>query len=524
MKASRFFALLLAVAMMACCMSALAEFPLTEEPVTLKIMARTNSFYPNQDLGSVGNMIAYEEMTGVHIEWENLDPSVFNNTLAASIASGEYPDIIFKGNISNEQAYTWGTDGILVDLAPYLEEYAPNFYALMKEYPDIEMAITAPNGAIYGLPQVVLAPQMRVPTKMYVNNKAVEIIGMDLPTTTAELYDFLVALRDSDWNGNGEADEIGLICSTNWLYKYFYGTFGLRTRGAHHDVVDVDPETNELRIFGQSENYREFLEYLHLLYSENLIYQEIFTEGNKNVAALAGQERLAVDIDTTLYNIPTDFVADWEGLKYQLEGPDGYAISSEIRSNLHSTGNFAITTACQNVELALKWVDFFYSAEGSLFYHAGVEGVNWEVKEDGSLGYTAETAALRTSDITQDAFIAMFAIWPGGRNPSVMFDNLWGGEYEAEPAATAFELINYASDVIWPIFSWSVEENAVVSSVQNDIKSYITSFTAQVIAGEIELTDDTWNEYVAHIDTMGAAELIAAYQSAVDRIYDGGAY
>lgn len=46
MMKTRIFTLLLAVMMLLSC-TALAEFPLTEEPVTLKIMARTNSFYPN---------------------------------------------------------------------------------------------------------------------------------------------------------------------------------------------------------------------------------------------------------------------------------------------------------------------------------------------------------------------------------------------------------------------------------------------------------------------------------------------
>lgn len=78
---------------------------------------RTNSFYPNQNLGDVANMKAYEEMTGVHIEWENVDPSVFNNTLAASIAGDELPDIIMKAALSNSQMFEWGEDEILVDIA-----------------------------------------------------------------------------------------------------------------------------------------------------------------------------------------------------------------------------------------------------------------------------------------------------------------------------------------------------------------------------------------------------------------------
>ncbi len=527
MKAKRILSLLLTLVMLVGCTSAFAEaqFPLTTEPVTFKVMARTNSFYPNQNLGDVANMKAYEEMTGVHMEWENVDPSVFNNTLAASIAGDELPDIIMKASLSNSQMFEWGEDEILVDIAPYIDTCMPNFKALLEQYPDIAKAITAPNGAIYGLPQVVLAPQMRVPDKMYINQKALEKTGKEMPKTTDDLYELLVAIRDCDLNENGVADEIPLVASVNFLYYYFYGCFGLGTRGvAHHTVVDVDPDTNELRIFAQSDNYRKFLEYLHKLYSEKLIYQEIFTDGNKSVAALSGEQRLGISCDTTLYNIPTDYVSDWVGLKWQLAGPDGDNKVANVRSNLHTTGNFAITTACENVELALKWVDYFYSEEGSLFYHAGVKDVNWEVKADGTLGYTEATAATRTADMTQDTFIAQFAMWPGGRNPAVMMDNLWGGEYEAEPASTAFAMMDYIPKTVWPIFSWTEEENKVINTVQNDISTFISTNTAQAIAGEVEITDEWWNNFVSQIDAMGGAKLLAAYQTAVERIYNGGAY
>lgn len=522
----KLLSLALAVAMLVSCMGvALGEtqFPLTEEPVTLKIMARTNSFYPNQNLGDVQNMVEYEKMTGVHIEWENVDPSVFTNTLASAIASDTLPDIIFKGNVTNVQQYEWGEEGVLVDLAPYLEEYAPNFYALLEQYPEIRQAITMPDGAIYGLPQVVLAPAMRVPTKMYINDKALEAAGKELPTNIDELYDLLVAMRDSDFNGNGQADEIPVIASVNWLYRYFLGSFGLRTRGAHHQTVDADPETGKVRIFAQDEKYRTFLEYMHKFYSEGLIYQEIYTEGTKNESILAAEGRLGIILDTTLNAVPTQVMDDWSGLRWQIEGPDGYAISSEIRSYLHTEGNFVITDACENVELALKWVDYFYSEEGSMLYHMGVEGVNWEKKADGTSYYTDAAIASRTADMTQDSFLAQFSMWPGGRNPTVMMDNLWGGEYEAEPAATAAALINYASETIWPIIAWTPEENEVLGTVQTDIQSYITSATAQAITGEVEITDAWWNEFVSKIDAMGADKLIEAYESALTRIYGEGA-
>lgn len=178
------------------------------EEITFKIMSRTPSFYPNQTLGDVANMQAYEEMSHVHVEWDDYDPSVFTNTLAATIAADDLPDIIIKGSLSNVQMYEWGSDGILVDLAPYIEEYAPNFNALLEEYPDIRKAITAPDGGIYGLPQVILAPQMRVPCKLFINSDALKQYGMEMPTTVEEFYDYMVAFRDGDYNGNGKADEV----------------------------------------------------------------------------------------------------------------------------------------------------------------------------------------------------------------------------------------------------------------------------------------------------------------------------
>ena len=51
MKAKRILSLLLTLVMLVGCTSAFAEaqFPLTTEPVTFKVMARTNSFYPQPE-------------------------------------------------------------------------------------------------------------------------------------------------------------------------------------------------------------------------------------------------------------------------------------------------------------------------------------------------------------------------------------------------------------------------------------------------------------------------------------------
>jgi hypothetical protein len=47
---------------------------------------------------------------------------------------------------------------------------------------------------------------------------------------------------------------------------------------------------------------------------------------------------------------------------------------------------------------------------------------------------------------------------------------------------------------------------------------------ALVIAGETELNDKTWNDFVANVNSMGADDLLDAYKSALERIYGDSAY
>jgi putative aldouronate transport system substrate-binding protein len=266
------------------------------------------------------------------------------------------------------------------------------------------------------------------------------------------------------------------------------------------------------------------LVYLRKLYSEKLIDQEMFTNGTNNAGALATTDSLGIVLHTTAAMISNEKIGDYVGLKSALIGPDGTGYVVDARSNLHSVGNYCVTTACENIEVAVAWVDYFYSEEGARFMLVGQEGKDWEIKADGKGYWTDETAARRTPDMSQDAFIALFSMWPGGRVPAAFYSDMWGGEYSDEPAATAKSMINHIIPTVWPIFSWTEEENEVVSTIESDIKSFIDNFFAQAVAGEVELTDDVWNDFVANVNSMGADELLGAYQTAVERIYAGGAY
>ena len=85
--------------------------------------------------------------------------------------------------------------------------------------------------------------------------------------------------------------------------------------------------------------------------------------------------------------------------------------------------------------------------------------------------------------------------------------------------------MEYATDVIWPNFNWTNEESEVIGTIGTDLETYIDNSTAQIIAGEVELTDEWWNSFVKRINDMGADQLLDVYRQALERTYgEGGAY
>lgn len=526
MKLNRLVALAVALCLLLGCTAIAEQFPLVDEETTLHIMAQVGSYYPDQKLDNVHGLQKYEEMSGVHIEWDNVSSSVFSDTLAARIADSgtKLPDIILRGKIGNDKLASWGEQGIIVDLRPYLEEYAPNFWKLFNQEPTISGAIVGANGEIWGLPQVILGAEMRTPTKLWLNKNAMDAIGMDDPETLEDYVAIMKAIRDSDWNGNGENDEITTIASIGNLHNYFYGSFGLRTRGAHHDVVDVDPETGELRVYFQHENFRKYVEFMTMMYQEKLIYPEIFTEGDKQVDVFNQTNRLSMLLNTIA---PGNGGDNWYTVNWSLQGPDGLRpFHTQTRGAIHSTGNFVITSDCPKelIPVALKWVDYFYTEEGSALALIGVEGEDWEVKEDGTRSWTDTALATRTADMSNDAFRAQFGMWPGGGVPACFFSNLLDAEYGPIPAACAQALLkDYAPEKIWPIITFTADESAVISQLGNDINNFAKNFAAQVMTGEKELNDDTWAAFQAELANMKPEKLIEAYESALTRVYGEGA-
>ena len=155
---------------------------------------------------------------------------------------------------------------------------------------------------------------------MFVNKTWLDKLDLEMPTTTEELYQVLVAFKNGDPNGNGEADEIHFGAPNfNYIYYSLLGAFGGGTRGVHDTVVDADPETGYPRILGASDAWKDMLTFCNKLYTEELLDNAIFTMKDAQYTANAAEDKYGVIVYTNFSNIPERIAENFVGLEEALE-------------------------------------------------------------------------------------------------------------------------------------------------------------------------------------------------------------
>ncbi|WP_238482777.1 extracellular solute-binding protein [Lederbergia galactosidilytica] len=163
--------------------------PIVDEPITLKMFAGMgNNTLKNWNDILVWN--TYEEMTNIHIEWEQIEAEAIEEKRNLALASGSLPDAFYAANMPTLDIFKYGQQGSFLELNDLIEKYAPNLTKLMEENPDIRKAITFPDGKIYSLPSIYDPEFTSVRTHplMWYNSELLDKYGMEVPASTEEFY------------------------------------------------------------------------------------------------------------------------------------------------------------------------------------------------------------------------------------------------------------------------------------------------------------------------------------------------
>ena len=155
-----------------------------EEGITLSYAAPENAHVlaVTADWADTPFVQAWKEQTGVNVEVS------FYTDFSLLVASGEYPDILVG---AWNTAYSGGIDraiedGVIIPINDYIEEYAPDYLAILESNPDYMKNARTAQGYIPGFYQLRSDPALQS-WGMIVRKDWLDTLGMEVPTTLDEL-------------------------------------------------------------------------------------------------------------------------------------------------------------------------------------------------------------------------------------------------------------------------------------------------------------------------------------------------
>lgn len=492
--------------------------PIVNEKITLSGLGSKAPVHA-KDWNEMAMFEEMEKRSNIHIEWETVDAASFEEKRNLIISGGEYPDIFMRGGFTAKDDLTYGSQGVLMPLNDLLEKYAPNFTALMEEYPEIRKTITCADGNIYSLPNINMVKGATT-FKTWINQTWLDNLNLEMPQTTEELYEVLKAFKEQDANGNGDPnDELPLAGQGKTsdgsvdLFKWFYGYWGfqkIKIQDARFDVVD-----GQVRYMPTDDRYRSMVEYVGRLWSEGLIDQDYFTTDRNQLLSKMDQGIVGYSPAGNNNNMCGTTHRDEYVQADVLTGPYGDQISSYVNP-MTLRGGVAISTSCEYPEALIRWIDYFYGEEGTALMRMGIEGETYIVNEDGEYEYT-EYVTNNPDGLTQEMAIGTFTIWGGGGVPQVMTLKTDKSANTTEFNLAATEKIEpYIPDEVVSL-NFTLEELDQLAMMEADIDKYVNQMTVAFITGSEPLNDDTWNAYVDQLNKMKLQDYTQIYADAYER-------
>lgn len=473
------------------------SFPL-EAPVEMTMFAVMNGQY---SLGDNPVFEKMEEMTNIKWNVTSVMASDLSEKKNLILASGEYPEVFYKAGISDAEAERYGKQGIFIPLNDLIREYAPNLTRYLDER-DAWSSIMASDGNVYAIPNIGNVDA--VICKLFVNTRWLENVGKEEPKSLDELYEVLKAFKEQDANGNGDPnDEIPLTCTdavTPELLLPYYGlTYNTNTKCAEID--------GKLEYIPTTDTYKEYLAYVTKLYQEGLLDKNAFTQKHEQQGAI-GQSK---DVFGCFFDVGA-FLAVGRDRDDEYRVLTPFEKGTYPRSNGVNPGAMAITDKCTDPGLVIAWADQFYTEEGSALAWMGVEGVSYEVKDDGTWewltgkGYGDDVGAVREAATLQ-----------GTANHPSALPSLWiSGMTDPDEIYLYEETQRVIKDGrAYPVLKVEEADSAELAAIKADIDSYLLQYTAQVATGRLDL-ESSWEEYLNTLDAMGVDKMKQIYEKAYE--------
>lgn len=494
--ASRIFCLMLSLAMVLMLLPALGE---GSDKVTYTGFA----IYKDDENHTFKDSLAYQitsEQFGIDFDVQFFSSTVASEKQNLLLGSGDYPEVFFCGT---DVEWYGAQEGILLPLDDLIDDYAPNLKARIDEVNAWDY-LRCTDGHIYGLPNI--GQQYARDGLLWVNTTWLERLDLKMPQSFDELYDVLTAFKEQDANGNGDPDdEIPLLSyqvgnGANYieLYNYCEWMFNYEFR----TIVDED---GTCRMLPMTQEYKDLIEYVTKLYQSGLINDDCFTLTGESAQALV---QTTDTVGMMITYKPTSLCSREQALDWAVVEP--WCNSVEVSNGIYREA-MCITDKCTDPEKLIEWLDYFYSEEGSILNHMGVQGKTYDVDENGNW-YWLETEDQSISYIKNVLCLNL----PSYQTDFELFHDAGSDPVAAYQDQQVRIASNHAGLMMFEL-PFTNEQLTVGLPIMIDMNTAFPQYMAKVMTGEYDL-EASWDDFQQQLLDMQVPVLEAIIQDCYDRM------
>lgn len=413
---------------MACQGNALKEENIKEFTAFFDVPGETKD--ENND---IENLIA--DITGAKCQEIWLVGQTAEEAITSYIASGEYPDFI-SGDVNLYEA------DALIPIDEYWEDYT-NIRGYMSDA-DWERLRQA-DGHIYWIPQfgIVKGEETEVVHSgeaFWIQTRVLKWAEYPEINTVEEYFALLEAYMEANpYMENGESNIPFEILCDDWRYFCLENPPQFLDGYPNDGSCMVDPETLTVLDYNVTPTAKRYFEILNEAYHAGMIDPESFTQtyseyldklASGRVLGMVDQWwEFAYDVNGSLERM-TDQGCSYVPLPITIE--EGIENQWHVKrgNDYDIASGLAITTSCEDIEGALQFVNDLLDEEVIKLRFWGVEGVDYEVDENGVFYRTPEQRAKISDSDYQASHLCIYSYFP--RTEGTLSDgiNVFSPEYQ----------------------------------------------------------------------------------------------
>ncbi|MDQ6420552.1 extracellular solute-binding protein [Paenibacillus sp. LHD-117] len=487
------------------------------EEETIKIKAYMSSF--GSDPKNTELYKLWKEKMEAHIgkkldiEWIYVNSDDYSEKIKLTLASGDTPDIM-SGVKDAEVMFQFGNQGSLLDIAPYLDEYAPNYKKFLESTKFSDKSMYTPEGKMFffgdGFNNDTGLAGSAYPALYRFD--VFEKNNIKIPENWDEFYDAAKKLKEI-------YPDSYPVTAQEW--PKFWDATSL----SNHTNSDIY-WNGEKYVYGPTEDsYKEGLMFIRKLFDEKLLDPEFLSQS---------QDQLQAKVTTgKSFMIPLAWAGWWEKYSVPDQGIEwGAAVNPKnakygdqwvlgpalLGQTIYPNYGVMISKKTKYPELIVKMLDYQYSPEMIDLMHWGVEGKTYQVVDGkkefiNKNGDWQETKDFAGDGVTRQGFVYA----PQNYSTDyIKYKNVKffanGNIEEMRPQEGMGKFANPDTAIApyeqSPVIRLSKEEEANKAQIMTAVKTYLDENIFKFLLGERDFSE--WDAFKKELSDIGD------YQSIVD--------